>query len=1117
MDKYETEKKGEDFCTMKPFAEWITSMGPDKSLKIPSFKAYSGSESARDHMASFEANMSVLTRDDDILCKALLGTLTGPALAWFRNLKPGSINDWPTFRKLFLENFATAGYRQARASDLAGIQQEPRESTLAYLERFRAMVDKIDYIPEGLLNISFTNGLLKGTLRTELTVRPPVSRSDLYERAYSIASVEEPISSRLEDRDYGREGRGESSRKGSDRKKSESSRSARDVPPSRGFDRQDDRRPEAGRPRIPFTPLTVPRKDLISVLNLGPPQPMKESSRARRNPRKYCAFHRDIGHDTEDCEDLQRVIQRCVDEGKLDRYIKRDDRGHDRGDRDRQDEPRMRMNVINVEVPSNTQLNKHIYSLKKALGEHSYAPQGDMIIGFSRSELPLDPVSSEEPLIITARIDNCEMTRVLVDTGAAKNVLYYKTFKEMGLPDTMLRPYPGRLEGFTNHKVEVKGEVDLSTELGERDLRTKGTVTFSVIDLVSEYHAILGIPIQAQLGMVASVPHQKVKFPTPKGVGCVRSSAREYWEHVVKQRKQKRVIEIETPEKSVKISRSETWTQGQGGINTITKPVEDVLPKARTPRLQIEEIVKQEAPGLSVEDVTEIGGIIIETLQIRDGLDIKPNDDLEEVVINEAYPDQRIKLGRNMEEKEREEVCKLLRQSLDVFAWRVEDMKGVRAEVATHKLMIDPGMRPVKQKLRVFSNEKEGAIKEEIQKLLKAGIIKEVYYPTWLANVVMVKKANGKWRMCVDFTDLNKACPKDCYPLPRIDKLVDSISGHRMLSFLDAYSGYHQVRMDPKDSEATAFQAGGGTYCYTMMPFGLKNAGATYQRMVNKVFEGQIGRNVEAYVDDMVIKTKEGTHAKDLAETFENLRAHQMKLNPSKCVFGVTAGKFLGFMVSERGIEANPEKIQALVDMKEPTTVKEMQRLNGRVAALGRFIAKSAERSLPFFKALRGAQDFVWTEECAKAFGELKEYLGRAPLLSSPVQGDTLHVYLSVSDTATAAVLTRMVEKDIRPVYYVSKVLAGPEVRYYELEKAVYALVIASRKLRAYFSAHPIIVHTNLPLRKVLHKPDSSGRLLKWAIELTEFDITYEARPTLQAQPLVDFLAETTFTESERG
>jgi hypothetical protein len=165
--------------------------------------------------------------------------------------------------------------------------------------------------------------------------------------------------------------------------------------------------------------------------------------------------------------------------------------------------------------------------------------------------------------------------------------------------------------------------------------------------------------------------------------------------------------------------------------------------------------------------------------------------------------------------------------------------------------------------------------------------------------VVMVKKANRKWRMCVNFIDLNKACPKDSFLLPRIDQLVDSTTGHKLLMFMDAFSGYNQIVMDEADQEKTSFITSRELFCYKVMPFRLKNAGATYQRLMNRMFHDQIGKNIEIYIDDMLVKSKEeDDHLKDLEETFKTLRKYQMKLNPSKYTFGVSSGKFLGFMVS---------------------------------------------------------------------------------------------------------------------------------------------------------------------------------------------------------------------------
>ena len=198
-------------------------------------------------------------------------------------------------------------------------------------------------------------------------------------------------------------------------------------------------------------------------------------------------------------------------------------------------------------------------------------------------------------------------------------------------------------------------------------------------------------------------------------------------------------------------------------------------------------------------------------------------------------------------------------------------------------------------------------------RLKQARAIKEVFYPKWLANTVVVKKKSGKWRVCVDFTDLNKACPKDPFPVPKIDQLVDAIVGHPRMSFLDAFQGYHQIPLALDDQEKTAFVTPIENYHYKVIPFGLKNVGSTYQRMMTKMFESQLGNNIEIYIDDMVVKNKMvSEHLEDLRTIFEILRNHKLHLNASKCSFGVGSGKFLGYMVTHRGIEVNLDQIKAI-------------------------------------------------------------------------------------------------------------------------------------------------------------------------------------------------------------
>jgi hypothetical protein len=220
-----------------------------------------------------------------------------------------------------------------------------------------------------------------------------------------------------------------------------------------------------------------------------------------------------------------------------------------------------------------------------------------------------------------------------------------------------------------------------------------------------------------------------------------------------------------------------------------------------------------------------------------------------------------------------------------------------------------------------MSDDKAEGARNEVKRLLRADVIREVTYPEWLANTVMVKKANVKWRLCIDFTDLNKACPKDEFPLPRIDSLIDAAATSELMSLLDFYSGYHQIWMKKDDEPKTSFITPSGTYCYLRMPEGLKNAIGSFTRMTVKVLHSQIGRDVLTYVNDIIVKsTKQENHVANLQETFANFRQAGLKLNLEKCVFGVKKGKFLGCLVSTKGIEANPSKIESILRMEPPNS-----------------------------------------------------------------------------------------------------------------------------------------------------------------------------------------------------
>ncbi|GJR32241.1 reverse transcriptase domain-containing protein [Tanacetum coccineum] len=376
------------------------------------------------------------------------------------------------------------------------------------------------------------------------------------------------------------------------------------------------------------------------------------------------------------------------------------------------------------------------------------------------------------------------------------------------------------------------------------------------------------------------------------------------------------------------------------------------------------------------------------------------------VALHLNFLDQEVAIGGTLSAKGRVELCSLLKENLDIFAWQPSNMIGVPRSVAEHRLNIREGYSPVRQKKRGQAPERAKSIQSEVQKLVEAGIMREVYYHDWLSNPVMVKK----------------------------------------------HDGYHQIQMAESDKEKTAFHTSQGVYCYTKMPFSLKNTGATYQRLVDKAFDSQVGRNIEVYVDDLVIKSyTEAEMLRDINETFRTLRRINMKLNPKKCTFGAVEGMFLGYMICLEVIKPCLDNTEAVLQLPSLRTVKKVQSLNGKLASLNRFLSNLRATEAALVEA--------------------------TPAGSTQTKGGTDFIH-------------------------------GPELNYTPMEKLVLTLVFAAKRLRRYFQAHPIAVIIDQPIKQIISRPDVAGRLQKWSVMLGEHNITYRPRTSVKGQILADFLVE---------
>ena len=651
------------------------------------------------------------------------------------------------------------------------------------------------------------------------------------------------------------------------------------------------------------------------------------SDPTKRDNTRYCEFHRDHEHRTDDCIQLRKEIEYLIRRGYLRRFVASEGKSQAQPPPPRETTTQHQQPLGEIYVisrgfagggESSSTRKAHLRSIISGevmeVQAVSKVPRLDTTITFSDSDLKGCQHPHDDPLVIRAIMANKTIHRVLVDNGSLADLIFASDFDRMGIIREKLEPVSTYLRGFSGEKVLPLGSIQLVLTLGDPPCQATTTVKFLIVDAPSSYNMLLGRPSLNAIKAIPSAYHMMIKFPTTGGVGMVQGDQRVARECYSASMKQKAIDNVNMDELDM-----------HNEVHTRPEPSEELQP-----------------------------------MQLDDNLE------------HLAY------IGSRLAEDPIHLLIHFLKHNKDVFAWKHEDMEGIDPSIITHRLNVSPSFKPVKQKRRSFTPKRQKAINEEVDKLLQAGAIREVEYPEWLANVVLVKKANDKWRLCINFTDINRACPKDSFPLPRIDLIVDSTAGHELLSFMDACSGYNQISMDPDDQEKTSFITGQGTYCYRVMPFGLKNAGATYQRLVNRMFHKQIGASMEVYIDDMLVKsTTVELHTTHLSEAFQILREYNMKLNPAKCAFGVSTGKFLGFIVNNRGIEANPDKIKFVLDMSRLSNIKEVQRLTGRIAALSIFVSKANDKCQPFFQVLKKA--FQWDIHCEEAFAALKTYLRSPP------------------------------------------------------------------------------------------------------------------------------------------
>eukprot|EP00253_Pinus_taeda_P013202 PITA_13202 len=324
-------------------------------------------------------------------------------------------------------------------------------------------------------------------------------------------------------------------------------------------------------------------------------------------------------------------------------------------------------------------------------------------------------------------------------------------------------------------------------------------------------------------------------------------------------------------------------------------------------------------------------------------------------------------------------------------------MPGIDPSIVVHEIKTYPDAKPVWQQLRQIHPRKATTIKTEVEKLLKAGFIYPIPLTDWVLNIVPVNKKQGTIRICIDYRDINHACPKDNYPTPYIDQIIDDCASSEIFSFMDGFSGYNQINIIPADQPKMAFICPWGTFSYCKLPFGLKNAEATFQRAMSYAFH-DIKHIVQPYLNDLLAHSlRRADHITHLRAIFMRCRHYQIRLNPHKCVFFIEMGRLLGFVVSKAGIHVDPSKVEAIVKLPPPSTLRLLQSLQGKANFLRHFIPNYAEITKGFTRLLKQNTPLFWDEIADKSFDALKHALTHASLLHPPNYNQDYFLYLATS------------------------------------------------------------------------------------------------------------------------
>ncbi|GJV99642.1 reverse transcriptase domain-containing protein [Tanacetum coccineum] len=495
-------------------------------------------------------------------------------------------------------------------------------------------------------------------------------------------------------------------------------------------------------------------------------------------------------------------------------------------------------------------------------------------------------------------------------------------------------------------------------------------------------------------------------------------------------------------------------------------------------------------------------------------LELKPLPDNLEYVFLEEPSFLPVIISSQLSKEKKNKLISILKKHKQAFALKTTDIPGICPSFCKHKIQLLDDKKPVVQKQRRLNPNKQEVVKKEIMKLLDTGIIYPIADSPWVSPIHCVPKKGGitvvtnendeliptrtitGWRVCIDYRKLNEATAKDHFPLPFMDQMLERLVGNKYFCFLNGFSGYFQIHIDPDDQEKTTFTCPFGTYAYRQMPFGLCNAPATFQRCMLAIFHDMIKESVEVFMDDFsVFGNSFDTCLNNLDKMLQHCKDAHLVLNWEKCHFMVKEGIVLGHKVSSAGLEVDKAKIDVISKLSPPTNIKGIRSFLGHAGFYRRFIKDFSKIARPLTKLLEKDTPFEFNDECQKSFGLLKERLTCAPVIVSPNWNLSFELMCDASDFAVGAVLDQKDGKNFHPIYFASKTLNSAQQKYTVIEKELMAVVFAFAKFRSYLILSKTIVHTDhSALRHLFKKQDAKPRLIQCILHLQEFDIEIKDR-----------------------